>query len=104
MEAIKKAVIPLIKRRRIAGHDIVLNVSFKDSLIRFGIMLLLPVLMLIIDRHLVIYTAPVIAYLFITAITHFCWVKYIWRRYVKHDPPPVLPDYGKDPNYPAESL
>lgn len=104
MKVAKSPVIQPVKRKRIAGHDIILNVDFKDAMIRFGIMVLLPILMYIIDTHLIIYTAPVLAYLFLTALTHFCVVKYAWHRYVKHDPPAVPPDYGKDPNYPEESV
>lgn len=93
------------RRRRVIGrYDIILNVSFQESMIRFGVLLFLPLLILLIDRHLVIYTAPVIGYLFITAIIQFCVIKYIWQRYIKHDPTPVLPEYGKDPNYPDESV
>ena len=104
MQAIKRVAIPVIKRKRIAGMDIVLNVGFEDALIRFGAMILLPVLLFFVDEHLIIYSAPVMAYLFISAITHFCIVKYAWRRYIKHKPPPVEPPYGQDPNYPEESV
>lgn len=104
MKTIRPDVNSRNRRKRIAGHDIVLNVNFKDAMIRFGIMLLLPLLTLIIDKHLIIYTAPVMAYLFLSAIVHFCVVKYIWHRYIKHEPGPVLPAYGDDPNYPEESI
>ena len=60
---------------KIAGKDIKLNVSFNNALIRFGITLFLPMIMLLIDWHLIIYTAPVMAYLFVSAITHFCIFK-----------------------------
>ena len=95
---------PFIRRRRIAGNDIILNVSFQESMIRFGVLLILPMLVLFIDKHLVIYTAPIIGYLMITAVIQFCVIKYAWHRYIKHEPPPVKPEYGKDPNYPEESL
>lgn len=95
---------PFIRRRRIAGHDIILNVSFQDSMIRFGILLILPMLALFIDKHLVIYTAPVIGYLFITAVSQFCVIKYVWHRYIKKEPAPSRPEYGKDSNYPEESI
>jgi hypothetical protein len=89
---------------KIAGKDIRLNVTFKDAMFRFGITLALPVIMLLIDPHLIIYTAPVMAYLFISVITHFCVIKYAWHRFIKHDPPAALPPYGKDLNYPEESV
>jgi hypothetical protein len=93
-----------VKKRKIAGHEVVLNVSFFQSMIRFIAMLLLPILALLIDKHLLIYTTPVMAYLFITAITQFCIIKYAWHRYVKHEPPPIRPEYGKDPNFPEETV
>jgi hypothetical protein len=104
MKTIKQDVNPLNRKKRIAGHDIVLNVNYKDAMIRFGIILLLPILTLVIDKHLIIYTAPVMAYLFLSAITHFCVVKYVWHRYIKHEPAPALPAYGDDPDYPEESI
>ncbi len=93
-----------LRRRRIAGKDIILNVSFQDSMIRSGILILLPMFVLFVDKHLVIYTAPIIGYLLVTALVQFCPIKYVWHRYIKHDPTPVQPEYGKDPNYPDESI
>jgi hypothetical protein len=89
---------------KIAGKDIRLNVSFKEAMIRFGITLGLPMIMLLIDPRLIIYTAPLMAYLFLSGITHFCVIKYIWYRFIKHEAPEALPSYGEDPNYPEESV
>lgn len=101
--SIEKGKLP-VRIRRIAGYDIVQNVSFQESMIRLGVLLLLPMLVLLIDKNLVVYTAPVIGYLLVTALVQFCVIKYIWHRYIKHDPAPVVPEYGKDPNYPEESV
>lgn len=95
---------PFIKRRRIAGHDIILNVSFQESMIRFIIVIFLPIIVLFIAKDLVIYTAPVMGYLFLSALVQFCVIKYIWQRYIKHQPAPDSPAYGDDPNYPEESV
>ena len=89
---------------RVRGKDVILNVSFKEALIRFGIALGLPILMLVIDAHLIVYTTPIMAYLFISGITHFCVFKYLWHRVIKHDPPAAEPPYGQDLNYPEESV
>ncbi len=89
---------------RFASNDIILNVSIKDALIRFGIMIILPILALVFDKHLVIYTAPPMTYLFVSAITHFCIIKYLWHHFVKHEASPALKGYGQDPNYPEESI
>jgi hypothetical protein len=91
------------EEKQISGHDIVQNVDLKDALIRFGITLVLPMLMLVIDKQLVIFTAPVMTYLFATAITRFCVIKYVWRRYVSHKSTHRLTAYGQDSNYPEES-
>ena len=104
MNSNKNLVKKPVRRRTIGRYDIILNVSFAESMVRFGILLLLPLLALVINKHLVIYTAPIVGYLFITAIVQFCVIKYIWQRYIKHDPAPILPEYGKDPNYPDESV
>ena len=104
MQIIKRPLAAPLLKRKIAGHDVELNVNYKDALIRFGALILLPLLVLLIDNHLVIYTAPVIAYLFITALTHFCIVKYVWHRVIKHEPAAPVPKYGEDPNYPDESV
>ncbi|HEY4876797.1 MAG TPA: hypothetical protein VIH86_14560 [Puia sp.] len=85
-------------------RDLVVNVNFKDALIRFGITLLLPILALVIDSRMMIYTAPVMAYLFVSAIIHFCVFKYLWHRYIRHEPTPPRKPYGEDPNYPEESI
>lgn len=72
-------------------------------MIRFGLMLLLPMVLLFVDKHLIIYSTPVVMYLFITGITRFCIIKYIWRRLIKHEGPIASPPYGKDISYPDES-
>ena len=91
-------------KRKIGKHDIILNVDLKDSMIRFGITLFLPLSMLLIDKHLIIYTAPIMAYLFMSGITHFCVIKYAWHRYIKHEPVQDLKAYGEDPEYPEETI
>jgi hypothetical protein len=89
---------------QMSGKDIRLNVSFKDAMIRFGITLVLPMIMLLIDKRLIIYTAPVMAYLFISGITHFCILKYAWHRIIRHEAPEPPPPYGENINYPEESV
>ena len=96
------ASIPLKKGK--IKNDIVLNVDSKDAMIRFGILLFLTMLMLVTHTHLIIYATPVIFYLFISALTHFCIIKYVWHRYIKHESVPASPKYGEDPNYPEESI
>jgi len=61
-----------------------LNLSLQESLIRGMTAILLPMLLLLFDHKLILYVAPVIAYLYITALTHICPVKHAWRRITKH--------------------
>ncbi len=102
-KTIRLKVKPVIWRRN-GGKDIVLNVNLKDALIRFGFTIFIPVIVLLVDVHLVIYTAPVIAYLFVTALIRFCVIKYWWHRYILHERVPVIKPYGTDPNYPDETI
>lgn len=94
----------LNQRRKIAPDDLPLNVDFKEAIIRFGLMLFLPMLMLFVDEHLIIYTIPVVVYLFVTGITHYCPVKRLWRKFIKHESQVKSRVYGKDMNYPDESV
>jgi hypothetical protein len=86
------------------GKDINLNVSLKDLLIRFGLIIFIPIITLLINVHLVIYTAPIIGYLFITTLTRFCVIKYLWHYYVLNQRTPITIPYGQDPNYPEETI
>jgi len=103
MKIIKPKDSPGIRKRR-GGKDIVLNVNLKDALIRFGLTILIPIVVLLIDVHLVIYTAPVIAYLFVSALIRFCVIKHLWHYYIMNERTPVIKAYGQDPNYPEETL
>jgi hypothetical protein len=103
MKAIQPKVVPVLWKRN-GGKDIVLNVSFKDALIRFGLTIFIPIVVLLIDVHLVIYTAPVIAYLFLTALIRFCVIKYWWHHYALNERTPVIKPYGTDPDYPEETI
>jgi hypothetical protein len=102
ISAISAAENPFSIERQAHGHDIDQNVDLKDALIRFGITILLPILALLINWRLVIFTAPIMTYLFATAITHFCVIKYLWRRYISHMSTRRLTAYGLDPSYPEE--
>ena len=103
-EPLAKKAIRLHLPIKIRGKEITLNVGFKNAMARFGITLLLPMIMLLIDARLMIYTAPVMAYLFITGITHYCPVKYFWQRVIRHGAAAAPPPYGENMNYPDESV
>lgn len=103
MEKIKSGAAPAVWQRN-GGKDITLNVSFQDALIRFGFTALIPIVALFADVRLIIYTAPVIAYLFVTSLCRFCVIKYLWHYLPMHRRLPVIKAYGKDPNYPEETI
>jgi hypothetical protein len=94
---------PLIHKTKV-GKDINLNVSLKGLLIRFGLTIFIPIVVLLINVHLVIYTAPMIAYLFMTTLTRFCVIKYLWHYYVLSEHTPITIAYGEDPNYPEQTI
>lgn len=102
----KNTIVPLpkpIKRKKIGGFDLELNLSLTNVLIRFGFVFLLPIVAMLIDRRLVVYTVPLCMYLLMTAMLKFCPINYFWQRYINHE---ALPhhEYGNDPNYPDESI
>jgi hypothetical protein len=61
--------------------EMTLNLSLQECLIRGGFALAIPAAMVLINPHLIFFAVPVIVYLYITAIIHYCPVKHLWRRY-----------------------
>src|ERR1700722_18889389 len=103
MKILHTKVIPLVRKSN-QSKDINLNVSLKDLLIRSGLTVFIPIIVLLINVHLVIYTAPIIGYLFVTTLTRFCVIKYLWHYYILDQRIPITIAYGKDPNYPEETI
>jgi hypothetical protein len=103
MKILHTKVIPLVRKSN-QGKDINVNVSLRDLLIRFGLTVFIPIVALLINVHLVIYTAPIIGYLFMTTLTRFCVIKYLWHYYVLSQRAPITIAYGEDPNYPEETI
>lgn len=91
------------KRKKSGGFDLELNLSLTNVLIRFGVVFLLPIVAMLIDRRIVVYTVPLCMYLLMTSMLKFCPIKYVWQRYVNHESA-LHHEYGKDPNYPDESI
>ena len=84
--------------------DLPANLNLNSVIIRSAVTIFLPIAALLVDKTLVIYTAPVIAYLFTSVILRFCIIKYVWERYAKHQPSVAFATYPEDSKYPAESL
>lgn len=85
-------------------NDIILNVSLQEALVRAIIALIGPIILFLINKHLMLIIVPVIAYIYVTAMMRYCVVKYLWRRYVRHLPRIKRKPYGLDINYPEESI
>jgi hypothetical protein len=102
MKIIQPELPPVVWKRN-GGKDLTLNVKFKDALIRGGLTILIPIVALIINVHLVIYTAPIVVYLFATSLTRYCVVKHLWQYYILKHRIPVTKPYGMDSDYPDET-
>lgn len=101
--AIKKAPLTVLKKRWI-DNDIILNMGFRESLIRGAIVLFLPWILLAINHNLLLYAAPVMVYLLVTALIHFCFIKYAWQHWVKHIPDPEVCDISKELDIPFDHI
>jgi len=64
--------------------DLALNLSFRESGIRAIVGIVLLFIMVPIDPLLIFYALPVTVYLYITALSHFCPIKYFWNRIYQH--------------------
>jgi len=76
--------------------ELATNVSLRGTLIRAIIGLLLPVFVLLIDRHLLIWVAPFSMYLFISVLTHFDVIKWLWLRWKKKPEPNMNEIWDQD--------
>lgn len=94
----------IIKTKRTwLEKDIVLNVGFKESLIRCIIALFAPIPLLV--NHTLLFAAiPVMFYLFVTGLMHFCPIKYVWQHWVKHIPDPTICDLAIDLDIPVKTI
>lgn len=66
------------------ASDIHLNVSLGESIIRGLIAIFLPWPFVAINPRWIIAGAPVAAYFLITALTHFCIIRYLWQHKITH--------------------
>jgi hypothetical protein len=70
-----------------ARPELATNVSLRATLIYAVAGVLLPVFVLLIDRHLLIWVAPISMYMLICALTHFDVIKWMWLRWKKKPEP-----------------
>lgn len=85
-------------------RDIVLNVGFEESLKRGLITIFIPWPLLFINPYLLLYAAPLMFYLFISALTHFCLIRSAWQHWIKHQPTPTTCDFAIDLDTPVETI
>ena len=100
---IKKIPLAVLKKRWI-DNDIVLNMGFRESLMRGAIVLFLPWILLAINHNLLLYAAPVMTYLLITALIHFCFIKWAWQHWVLKMKTPEVCDFAKEMDVPVSHI
>jgi hypothetical protein len=64
------------------SKEMALNLGLEECLGRGSIAIFLPMVLMLIDHHLLIFAAPVMMYLLISALSHFCILKYVWHAWV----------------------
>ncbi len=84
--------------------DIILNVGFKESIVRCMVSIFLPWPFVMAGHALLLYVAPVMFYLFVSGLTHFCLIRYAWRHFVKHIPDPLICDFATDLDIPVNAI
>ncbi len=100
---VKKMPLTVLKRRWL-DNDIILNMGFRESLVRGAIILFLPWPLLAINHNLLLYAAPVMSYLLITALLHFCFIKFAWQHWVLKMKTPEVCDFSKEMDIPVDSI
>ncbi len=85
-------------------RDIVLNVGFSESIKRGMISIFLPWTVAFINPLLLIAMAPVMFYLFVSALTHFCFIRYAWHHYIEHHKDPAICDFAIDLQIPVKTI
>lgn len=100
---IKKQNVPITNKKTWLEKDITLNVGFEESMKRCLIALFAP-MPLLVNHTLLLAAIPVMFYLFVTGLMHFCPIQYIWQHWVKHIPDPEICDFAIDLHVPVETI
>lgn len=85
-------------------NDIVLNIGFTESLQRGFLSIFIPLPLVFINHTLLFYAAPVMFYLFVSALTHFCFIRYAWQHWVKHIPTPAICNFATELNIAVDTI
>lgn len=94
----------VVKMHTEKEKDLVLNVGFAESMKRGFIAIFLPWPFVFVNPYLMIAIAPLMFYLFVSGLTHFCFVKYAWQHWVKHIQTPAICDFATDLHIPVETI
>lgn len=98
-----KQNVPITTKKTWLEKDIILNVGFKQSMKRCIIALFAPIPLLV--NHTLLFAAiPIMFYLFVTGLLHFCPIKYVWQHWVKHTPDPAVCDLAIDLDIPVKTI
>ena len=60
--------------------------------------------MLAINHNLLFYAAPVMSYLLVTDLLHFCFIKYAWQHWVLKMKMPEVCDFAKEMDITGDSF
>lgn len=86
-------------------RDIVLNVNFQESMMRCLVALFVPWFAILGGPKVIIYVGtPVMFYLFLSGMIHFCFVRYTWQHFIKHIPTPEKCQFAIDLNIPIKAV
>jgi hypothetical protein len=80
MKAITENTV--VAGKPLKSKEMVLNLGLAECLARGFIAILLPMGLTLINHHLVFFAVPVMIYLLITALSHFCILKYAWQPWI----------------------
>lgn len=90
-----KPTISSVPKRlhHLIDSDIMLNVGLRESFIRgLGAIFILIPGFSFTDHRLLYWSIPVVVYLYVSALSHFCIIKYAWRHWLHHGKDPLLKD------------
>jgi hypothetical protein len=75
-----------VASKAMRSKEMVLNLGFEECLGRGLVAIFLPMVLILVNHDLVFFAAPVMSYLLITALTHFCILKHAWHSWVAGRP------------------
>jgi len=90
-----------LRKKKLFGKDIHLNVSPKEAAVRVIIGMGLPILFVWFQSLLFVCIISIISiYFFISGLMLFCFIKHFWNKWVLKKPEPKI----ADPDAPVENL